>query len=192
MLLSMSCCTVASFVRLLRLVNCLFIFMAASSKFVSDAIKGCIHVCGDGKGRKIQPRPVEHNFRHKAVVLRVTFKNIMLKFWSIMYLTLRRVLRGQLFSPKGKFNYLKVFFQSADLVFSIRLISIADLFAVRYLWDVFNKDDCCIVTHRAADILIAPLGLFTWARIACLLQLLNQNKRSRLLYLGDAQIIKIS
>ena len=78
-----------------------------------------------------------------------------------------------------------------DLVFSIRLISIADLFAVRYLWDVFNKDDCCIVTHRAADILIAPLGLFTWARIACLLQLLNQNKRSRLLYLGDAQIIKI-
>ena len=109
-----------------------------------------------------------------------------------MYLTLRRVLRGQLFSPKGKFNYLKVLFQSPDLVFSIRLISIADLSAVRYLWDVFNKDDCCIVTHRAADILITPLGLFTWARIACLLQLLNQNKRSRLLYLGDAQIIKIS
>ena len=187
----MSCCTVASFVRLLRLVNCLFIFMAACSKFVTNAIKGCIHVCGDGKGRNLQPRPVEHNFRHKAVVLRVTFKNIMLKFWSIMYLTLRRVLRGQLFSPKGKFNYLKVLFQSADLVFSIRLISIADLFAVRYLWDVFNKDDCCIVTHRAADILIAPLGLFTWARIACLLPLLNQNKRSRLLYLGDAQIIKI-
>ena len=117
MLLSMSCCTVASFVRLLRLVNCLFIFMAASSKFVTDAIKGCIHVCGDGKGRKIQPRSVEHNFRHKAVVLRVTLKNIMLKFWSIMYLTRRRVLRGQLFSPKGKFNYLKVFFNLWTLFF---------------------------------------------------------------------------
>ena len=80
MLLSMSCCTVASFARLLRLVNCLFIFMAASSKFVTDAKKGGIHVCGDGKGRKIQPRSVEHNFRNKAVVLRVTLKNIMLKF----------------------------------------------------------------------------------------------------------------
>ena len=35
-------------------------------------------------------------------------------------------------------------------------------------------------------------GLFTFASIACLLQL-NQNKRYRLLYfnLGDAQIIKI-
>ena len=85
------------------------IFTAASSKFVTDAVKGCIHVCGDGKRRKIQPRSVEHNFRHKAVVLMVTLKNIMLKFWSIMYLTLRRVLRGQLFIPKGKFNYLKVF-----------------------------------------------------------------------------------
>ena len=128
----------------------------------------------------------EHNFRHKAVVLRVTLKDIMLKFWSIMYLTLRRVLRGQLFSPKGKFNYLKVFFNLSTLFFSIHLISIADLFAIRYLWDVCNKDDCCVVTHRASDILIAPLGLFTFARIARLLQLLNQNKRSRLLYLGDA------
>ena len=94
----------------------------------------------------------------------------MLKFWSIMYLTRRRVLRGQLFSPKGKFNYLKVCFTQCTLVFSIRLISIADLFAVPCLWDVCNKDDCCVVTHRAADILIAALGLFTWARIACLLQ----------------------
>ena len=36
----------------------------------------------------------EHNFRHNAVVLRVTLKSIILKFWSIMYLTLviRRVL----------------------------------------------------------------------------------------------------
>ena len=47
----------------------------------------------------------------------VTLKNIMLKFWSIMYLTLRLVLRGQLFSPKGKFNYLKVFFNRWTLFF---------------------------------------------------------------------------
>ena len=34
----------------------------------------------------------DYNFRHKDVVLRVTLKNIMLKFSSIRYLTLRRVL----------------------------------------------------------------------------------------------------
>ena len=84
----------------------------------------------------------------------------MPKFSNIMYLTLRLVLQGQLFSPKGKFNYLKVCFTQCTLVFSIRLISIADLFAVHCLWDVCNK-----------DILVAPLGLFTFARIACLLQL---------------------
>ena len=36
----------------------------------------------------------EHNFRHNAVVLRVTPKSIMLKFSSIMYLTLERVRLG--------------------------------------------------------------------------------------------------
>ena len=30
----------------------------------------------------------EHTFRQNAVVLRVTLKSTMLKFWSIMYLTL--------------------------------------------------------------------------------------------------------
>ena len=30
----------------------------------------------------------EHTFRHNAVVLSVTLKSTMLKFWSIMYLTL--------------------------------------------------------------------------------------------------------
>ena len=30
----------------------------------------------------------EHNFRHKAVVLSVTLKSIILNFLSIMYLTL--------------------------------------------------------------------------------------------------------
>ena len=59
------------------------------------------------------------------------------------------------------------------LVFSIRLISIADLFAVRYLWDVSNEDKC---------ILVASLGLFTWVvyvRKYCVpIATLNQNKRS--------------
>ena len=62
--------------------------MAASSKFVTDTIKCFIHVCGDGKGHQIQPRSIEHNFRHNAVVLRVTLKSIMLKISSIIYLTL--------------------------------------------------------------------------------------------------------
>ena len=53
--------------------------MTASLKFVFDAVKCCIHICGDGKGLQIQPRSVKHN----AVVLRV-----MIKFSSIMYLTL--------------------------------------------------------------------------------------------------------
>ena len=61
--------------------------MAASSKFVTDTIKCFIHVCGDGKGHQIQPRSVEHNFRHNAVVLRVTLKSI-LKVSSIISLTL--------------------------------------------------------------------------------------------------------
>ena len=81
------------FVGLLRLANCLST-MAASSKFVTDVIKCCIHVCGDTKGHQIQPRSVkhkllfEHNFKHNAIVLRVTLKSIRLKFSSIMYLTL--------------------------------------------------------------------------------------------------------
>ena len=37
----------------------------------------------------------EHTFRQNAVVLRVTLKSTMLKFWSIMYLTL--VIRLVLF-----------------------------------------------------------------------------------------------
>ena len=61
--------------------------MTASSKFVTDAIKFCIQVCRDGKGHQIQPELqssimllVEHNFRHNAVVLRVTLKSRMLIF----------------------------------------------------------------------------------------------------------------
>ena len=33
--------------------------------------------------------------------------------------------------------------------------SIAILFAVRYLWDVCNKDKCCVVTNHSADFRVA-------------------------------------
>ena len=73
--------------------------------------------------------------------------------------------------PNGKFKLFYSLFHSVYLVFSKLLISIADLFAVHYLWDVCNEDKCFVVTHRAADILVASLGLFTFACIVCLLQL---------------------
>ena len=51
---------------------------------------------------------------------------------------------------------------------------------------------CCVVTDGAADIVVVPLGFFTWLVYICTYCLpiatLNQNKWSRLLYLGDAQI----
>ena len=97
---------------------------------------------------------------------------------------------------REKFKLFNILFHSVYLVFSIRLISIADLFAVRYLWDIFNEDKCCVVTHLAADILVASLGLFTWVvyvRKCCApIATLNQKKRSWLLCLSDAQIINIT
>ena len=65
-------------------------------------------------------------------------------------------------------NYLIVCFTRYP-VFPKSLFSIADLFAVRYLWVVCKEDKCCVVTQRAADIRVA--WLVTFARIACLLQL---------------------
>ena len=60
------------------------------------------------------------------------------------------------------------------LVFPKSLFTIADLFALRFLWVVGNEDKFCVVT--AADIRFAwvgLLGLFTFASIACLLQQAN-------------------
>ena len=65
-------------------------------------------------------------------------------------------------------NYLILCFTQCTLLFQKSWFSIADLFAVRYLWVVCNKDKCCVVTQRAADIRVACL--VTSARIACLLQ----------------------
>ena len=63
------------------------------------------------------------------------------------------------------------------------------LFALRYLWVVSNEDKCCVVTLCAADICIAWI---VYVRTYCVpVATLNQNKRTRFLYLGDAQIIII-
>ena len=111
--------------------------------------------------------------------------------------------RGKTFTPcaartiifqRENLNFLIVCFSQLTLFFSIRLISIPDLFAMRYFWDVCSEDNCCVVTHPAADSLVASLGLFTrrvYIRTYCVpIATLNQNKRSPLLYLGDAQIIR--
>ena len=72
------------------------------------------------------------------------------------------------------------------LVFPKSLFSIADLFAVRYLWVVCNEDKCCVVTQRAADI---PVAWLVYVRTYCVpIATLNQNRQTRLLYLGDVQI----
>ena len=92
--------------------------------------------------------------------------------------------------PKGKFNLFNTLFHSVYLVFPKTLFSIADLFAVRYPLVVCNEDKCCVVTQRAADIRVAWL---VYVRTYCVpIATLNQNKRTRLLYLGDAQIIRRS
>ena len=59
--------------------------------------------------------------------------------------------------PKGKFKSFNSLFHSVYLVFPKSLFSIADLFAVRYLWVVCNEDKCCVVTQRAADIRVSWL-----------------------------------
>ena len=80
--------------------------------------------------------------------------------------------------PKEKFNFF--FFHSVYIVFSIHLIFITDLFAVRYLCGMCNEDKCRV----AADILVASLGIFLClvsVRTYCVpIATLNQNKRSRL------------
>ena len=80
--------------------------------------------------------------------------------------------------PKENFKLFNSLFHSVYPVFPKNWFSIADLFAVCYLWVVWNEDKCCIVTQHAADIRVAWLD--TFARIACLLQLWI--KRSELDY----------
>ena len=66
---------------------------------------------------------------------------------------------------------------------------IADLFAVRYLWVVCNEDKCCVATQHATDIRVAWL---VHVRTYCVpIATVNQNKQTRSLDLGDAQIKSI-
>ena len=61
------------------------------------------------------------------------------------------------------------------LVFPESVFCIADLFAVRYLWVVYNEDKCCVVTQHAADIRVAWL---VYVRTYCVpIATLNQNRR---------------
>ena len=72
------------------------------------------------------------------------------------------VLWGGLFS-KWKFKLLNSLFHLVYLVFPKSLISIVNLFAVRYLWVVCNEDKCCVVTQLTAIIHV------TWlVYLACL------------------------
>ena len=98
------------------------------------------------------------------------------------------VYREDNYFPEEKFNVFNSLFNSVYLVFFNTLVfSIASLFAVRYLWDVCNEDKCCVVTHHPAHACGAWLG---YVRTYCVpTATLNQNKRSRLLYLGDAKLI---
>ena len=60
---------------------------------------------------------------------------------------------------KGKCKLLNSFFHSVYLAFSMRLFSIADLFACVSCGTYCNAHKCCVVTHRAADIRVALLDL---------------------------------
>ena len=87
-------------------------------------------------------------------------------------------------------NYLIVCFTQCTLFLpKFIFYCIADLFAVRYLWVVCNEDKCCVVTQRAGDIRVARL---VYVRTYCVpIATVNQNKRTRLLDLGEAQIKSI-
>ena len=61
-----------------------------------------------------------------------------------------------IFFPKGKFKLFNGLSHSMYLASPKSLFSIANLFAVRYLWDVWdvcNEDKCCVATQRATDLL---------------------------------------
>ena len=56
-------------------------------------------------------------------------------------------------------------------------------------WVLGNEDKCCVVTQRAAHIRVAWI---VYVRTYCVrIATLHQNKRTRLLYLCDAQVISI-
>ena len=79
---------------------------------------------------------------------------------------------GKTFTPcsartiifQGKhLKYLVICLTQCTLFFNTFVFYIASLFAVRFLWEVCNKDKCCVLTHHAADTRVAFL-----AHLACL------------------------
>ena len=62
--------------------------------------------------------------------------------WSARGKTFTPCAAGTTIFQRENLNLLIVCFTQCTLFFSIRLISIANLFAVRYLWDVCNEDNC--------------------------------------------------
>ena len=72
--------------------------------------------------------------------------------------------KGQLPVPMVRRKNIQTFnslFHSVYLVFSIGLISITDLFPVRYLWDVCSKDKCCVVTRVRRHCRVAWLEIYS-------------------------------
>ena len=125
---------------------------------------------------------MQWNYASFNVSLVYLMHNIM-EFFVTSSLTESKstVLRRRLFSNE------KIYLVKMYLLYTKSWASIADMFAVRYLWVVW-EDKCCVVTQRAAsDIRVAWLVYVRMYYVP--IATLNQNKRTRLLYLGDAQII---
>ena len=115
-------------------------------------------------------------------------QQILSNTWQYCHAILTVCCEDDYFS-KGKFKLFNSLFHSMYLVFPISLFSIADLFAVGYLRVICNEDKCCVVTQGAADIRVVWL---VYVRTYCVpIATWNQNKRTRLLYLGDSQIKKL-
>ena len=94
---------------------------------------------------------------------------------------------GDNYFPQGKFNLLNSLFHSMSLVLSIRLSLLPICLPSVSCGTYCNEDKRCVVTHRAANIRVAWL---VYVRTYCVpITTLDQNKRFRLLYLSDAQII---
>ena len=97
--------------------------------------------------------------------------------------------------PKGKFKLYNSLLHSVYLVFSIRLFSIANFFCrALSVGRIYVTRINAVSWHIGRHSRRLLIGLFNWlvyVHTYCLpIATLNQNKRSRLLYLGDAQIIK--
>ena len=72
---------------------------------------------------------------------------------------------------RANLNYLIVCFTQCTLFFPRKFVFYCRFVAVGYLWVVRNKPRINLVLWHSVRQTFASLGLFTFARIACLLQL---------------------